>query len=81
MGLAFLGTVGRGKVGRTQYVENKTHTRGQDNHIYYPKFGGRVASLVAKVAHVNSLMDMSNQWSFLACACFRKLKPSDVVES
>ena len=63
MGLAFLGTVGRGKVGRTQYVENKTHTRGQDNHIYYHKFGGRVASLVATVAHVNYLMDMSNQWS------------------
>jgi hypothetical protein len=30
MVLFFLGTVGRGKVGRTQYVDNKTHTRGQD---------------------------------------------------
>ena len=28
-----------------------------------PEIGGRVASLVATVAHVNSLMDMSNQWS------------------
>ena len=59
----FLGTVGRGKVGRTQYVDNKTHTRGQDKHIRPPKIGGRVASLVATVAHVKSLMDMSNQWS------------------
>ena len=62
MAVVFLGTVGRGKVGRTQYVEYKTHTRGQDNDLYYPKIGGRVASLVATVAHVNSLMDMSNQW-------------------
>ena len=62
-GTIFLGTVGRGKFGRTQYVENKTHTRGQDNDIYYPKIGGRVASLVATVAHVKSLMDMSKQWS------------------
>ena len=52
MEVFFLGTVGRGKFGRTQYVENKTHTRGQDNDIYYPKIGGRVASLVATVAHV-----------------------------
>jgi hypothetical protein len=59
----FLGTVGRGKVGRTQYVDNKTHTRGQDKHIRPPKIGGRVASLVATVAHIKSLMDMSNQWS------------------
>ncbi len=44
-------------------VEYKTHTRGQDNDLYYPKIGGRVASLVATVAHVKSLMDMSNQWS------------------
>ena len=63
MALFFLGTVGRGKVGRTQYVDNKTHTRGQDKHIRPPKIGGRVASLVATVAHVKSLMDMSNQWS------------------
>ena len=49
--------------GRTQYVDNKTHTRGQDKHIRPPKIGGRVASLVATVAHVKSLMDMSNQWS------------------
>ena len=63
MVLFFLGTVGRGKVGRTQYVDNKTHTRGQDKHIRPPKIGGRVASLVATVAHVKSLMDMSNQWS------------------
>ncbi len=52
-----------GKVGRTPYVDNKTHTRGQDKHIRPPKIGGRVASLVATVAHVKSLMDMSNQWS------------------
>jgi hypothetical protein len=58
MALFFLGTVGR-----TQYVEYKTHTRGQDNDLYYPKIGGRLASLVATVAHVKSLMDMSNQWS------------------
>ena len=66
---------------RTQYVENRTYTRGQDKYYNNPKIGGRVERLVATVAHVNSLMDMSNQWSFLACACFRKLKPSDVVES
>ena len=40
MGVYFQGTVSRGKVGRTHYVENKTHTREQDNHIYYPKIGG-----------------------------------------
>ena len=51
------------EVGQTQYVDNKTHTRGQDKHIRPPKIGGRVASLVATVAHVKSLMDMSNQWS------------------
>ena len=28
-----------------------------------PEIRGRVASLVATVAHVNSLMDISNQWS------------------
>ena len=44
-------------------IEYKTHTRGQDNDIYYPKIGGRVAWLVATVAHVKSLMDISNQWS------------------
>ena len=63
MAVFFLGTVGRGKVGRTQYVQYKTHTRGQDNDIYYPKIGGRVAWWVATVAHVKSLMDISNQWS------------------
>ena len=51
------------EVGQTQYVDNKTHNRGQDKHIRPPKIGGRVASLVATVAHVKSLMDMSNQWS------------------
>jgi hypothetical protein len=44
-------------------LENKSHTRGQDNELYYPKIRGRVASLVATVAHLNSLMDMSKQWS------------------
>ena len=72
----FLGTVGRGKVGRTQYVDNKTHTRGQDKHIRPPKIGGRVASLVATVAHVKSLMDMSNQWSLSVLLLFKWLQLS-----
>ncbi len=63
MSVFFLGTVGR-----TQYVENKTHTKGQGKHYKNPKIGGRIASLVATVAHVNSPMDMSNHWFICASA-------------
>ena len=70
MGVFFLGTVGR-----TQYVEIKTHTRGQHNHLYYPKIGGSVARMLATVAHVNSLMDMTNQWSLSVVASVSKIWP------
>ena len=50
-------------VGWTQYVENKKDTRVQDKRIQHPKIGGRVERLLATVAHVNFLMDMTNQWS------------------
>ena len=53
MALIFLGTVGRGKVGRTQYVEYKTHTRGQDNDIYYSKIGATWSQLARQHATSN----------------------------
>jgi hypothetical protein len=44
-------------------VKNKTYTRWQDKQDRVGKIEGRVARMLATVAHVNSLMERINQWS------------------